>query len=55
MKAYLCKLCKTIWLNERPFLCDCHSNCFLVEMETTEDEISLIKSENKEIVIKEVE
>ena len=52
MEATVCRLCGIIWLNERPFVCECKSNCFMVDYETTQEEIDLIKKEHKEVIIR---
>ena len=40
-----CHLCHRIW-KERPFLCKCHSNAFMTEVEMSDEDIEKIEEMN---------
>jgi len=44
MKCFFCSLCKTLYLNKRPFVCGCNSNAFIKEHNTTKEELKKIKT-----------
>lgn len=50
MRVYLCHLCKRIYTPNRPFLCECKSNAFLEECETTPEELKELKEEGATII-----
>ena len=50
MKAYMCHWCKRIYVNHRPLLCECKSNCFLHEYDSNEEEIKELKQDGAEII-----
>ena len=55
-KIYLCRMCNTLYLNGRPFVChNCNRNVLIKEIETTEKEIKEYKAiENLNIVEEEI-
>lgn len=53
MVAFLCGNCRRLYVNDRPFICECNSNVFIEEVETTEKEIEEMKNKLKEVIYKE--
>jgi len=50
MKAYMCHWCGRIYLHKHPFICECHSNAFFKEYETSEDEIRELRDKGAKII-----
>lgn len=44
-KVYLCRMCNTLYLNGRPFVCDnCRSNVLIKEVEVDDEELAKCRS-----------
>ena len=44
-KVFFCKMCGTLYLKGRPFICDnCNSNVLIEEMDLADEEIENIKN-----------
>ena len=50
MKAYLCALCLRIYTPNRPRICECKSNVFLEEYDTTPEELEELKKKGATII-----
>ena len=50
MRAFLCDLCGRIYTPNRPFLCECKSNAFLQEYETSPEELNELEEEGATII-----
>lgn len=50
MRAYMCNWCGRIYTPNRPFLCECKSNAFLEEYETSPEELKELKEEGATII-----